>query len=133
MVPHDDLKGFAVMIQHLSGDDPEPVERIPAALLLIPVRSGPAGDVLRLFRTPLGVRTAVGFTEQQRLADVLGPDHRYVELSEAALRALVDGLGVAELIVNPQLVAAPAATLRDPASWRGWEHSLHGASHLNAA
>lgn len=35
--------------------DPEPSERIPAGLLYVPVRSGPAGCTARFFRTPWAV------------------------------------------------------------------------------
>lgn len=43
-------------------DDPEPEERDPAGSLYVPVRPGTSAMVARLFRTPLGARTAVGFT-----------------------------------------------------------------------
>lgn len=42
-------------------DDPEPEERGPAGPLYVPARPGTAQVVVRLFRTPLGARTAVGF------------------------------------------------------------------------
>ncbi|GGY26094.1 SAV_915 family protein [Streptomyces tanashiensis] len=99
-------------------EDPEPSERVPAGPLLVPVRSGPAGCSARLFRTPLGDRTAVGFTSEAGLAATLGPDHACVRLSEPALRALVAPLGVTALTVDPQF-AAPAAR-SDDGSWRTW-------------
>ncbi|MCZ0983202.1 hypothetical protein O1L60_40840 [Streptomyces diastatochromogenes] len=107
-------------IEH--SEDPEPFERVPAGPLLVPVRSGPAGCSARLFRTPLGGRTAVGFTSEARLAAALGPDHARVRLSEPALRSLVAPLGVTALTVDPQLVApgvSPAS--RDEGSWRTWD------------
>ncbi|GGT90049.1 hypothetical protein GCM10010289_07730 [Streptomyces violascens] len=53
------------------GDDPEPCERTPAGPLFVPVRPGPAGCAARRFRTPLGDRTAVGFTTRSwRVRDV---------------------------------------------------------------
>ncbi|WP_063770138.1 SAV_915 family protein [Streptacidiphilus melanogenes] len=113
------------MTRHLDGDDPEPAERVPAGLLLVPVRSGPAGEVLRLFRTPLGARTAVGFTSRRLLVGVLGPEQAAVELAEAALRAMADALGVTSLTVDPQLAATPAAALHGPDSWHPWR--AHGA------
>ncbi|MEU5915139.1 SAV_915 family protein [Streptomyces sp. NPDC004288] len=86
-------------------EDPEPSERVPAGPLLVPVRPGPSGCSARLFRTPLGDRTAVGFTTEAGLAATLGPGHARVRLSEPALRALVAPLGVTVLTVDPQLAA----------------------------
>ncbi|WP_243638860.1 SAV_915 family protein [Streptacidiphilus pinicola] len=97
------------MTVHLAGDDSEPVDHLPTGLLLVPVRSGPAGAVLRLFRSPLGERTAVGFSSRRQLAAVLGPEQTAVELAEPALRAMADALGVGRITVDPQLAAAPAA------------------------
>ena len=97
------------MVAHLYGDDSEPSEPNPTGLLLVPVRSGPAGYAARMFRTPLGGRTAVGFTTQARLAATLGPDQAWIPLSEPALRALAEPLGVAAITVDPQL-AAPGVT-----------------------
>ncbi|MEV7569041.1 SAV_915 family protein [Streptomyces tanashiensis] len=93
-------------------EDPEPSERVPAGPLLVPVRSGPAGCSARLFRTPPGDRTAVGFTSEARLAATLGPGHACVRLSEPALRALVAPLGVTVLTVDPQFAAPAASTAR---------------------
>ncbi|MFI2300298.1 SAV_915 family protein [Actinacidiphila glaucinigra] len=62
-----------------------------------------------MFRTPLGGRTAVGFTTAERLAETLGPDQQWIPLSESALRSLARPLGVTALTVDPQL-AAPAVS-----------------------
>ncbi|MGW3244154.1 SAV_915 family protein [Streptomyces sp. NPDC001070] len=62
-----------------------------------------------MFRTPLGGRTAVGFTTPERLAETLGSDQRWITLSEHGLRALARPLGVTALTVDPQL-AAPAVS-----------------------
>ncbi|WP_344531392.1 SAV_915 family protein [Streptomyces albiaxialis] len=55
----------------------------------------------RLFRTPWGGRTAVGFTSEGRLTAVLGGGQSFVRLSEAALRALAEPLGGVGLTVDP--------------------------------
>ncbi|WP_225446964.1 SAV_915 family protein [Streptacidiphilus sp. PB12-B1b] len=116
---------------HLSEDDAGPDEARPAGLLCVPVRSGPVGDMLRLFRTPLGGRTAVGFTNEQRLTAVLGPTQQHVELSASALRGLTAPLGVTELTIDPQLAAAPVAALGDPSAWQGCRASAASrAAHL---
>ncbi|MGE7385208.1 SAV_915 family protein [Streptomyces sp. NPDC004126] len=90
-------------------DDPEPEERVPAGLLYVPVRPGTAEVVVRLFRTPLGARTAVGFTDPGRLAATLGAEHPWIRLSEPALRAMSEPLGVVLLTVDPTFTA-PAVT-----------------------
>lgn len=93
-------------------DDPEPEEPLPAGLLYVPVRPGTGGGpgtVIRLFRTPLGMRTAVGFTRPERLAATLGEGQRYIRLSESLLRRLCEPLGAELITVDPAL-SAPAAT-----------------------
>ncbi|UQX04217.1 SAV_915 family protein [Streptomyces sp. RerS4] len=90
-------------------EDPEPEERIPAGLLYVPVRPGEGGGtVIRLFRTPLGARTAVGFTRRERLAATLGAGQKCVRLSESLLRKLCEPLGAGLVTVDPTL-SAPAA------------------------
>ncbi|WP_407551293.1 hypothetical protein QOM21_17830 [Streptomyces sp. Pv4-95] len=98
----------------LYAEDPEPAERLPAGPLFVPVRPGPAGCTARLFRTPLGGRTAVGFTSPQRLAAALGGGQPWIRLSEPALRALAEPVGVAMVTVDPRFrpEAAPRQHLR---------------------
>ncbi|MEU1296284.1 SAV_915 family protein [Streptomyces sp. NPDC005840] len=88
-------------------DDPDPEERTPARPLYVPVRVTGADSVLRVFRTPLGARTAVGFTSRARLAQTLGAGQPCIRLAEAALRALTGPMGVTRLTVDPTL-SAPA-------------------------
>ncbi|MEU6667167.1 SAV_915 family protein [Streptomyces sp. NPDC046727] len=91
------------------GDDPEPSDRFPAGPLYVPVRPGTSGCAARLFRTPLGERTAVGFTSPRRLTATLGPGQPWIRLAEPALRALTAPLGIATVTVDPQFTApAPA-------------------------
>lgn len=90
----------------LYGDDPEPSEQVPGGRLCVPVRPVAHGcAAARLFRTPVGGRTAVAFTTPARLRAVLGADQPWTELSEPALRALVRPLGVDALTVDPALTA----------------------------
>ncbi|NBE50510.1 SAV_915 family protein [Streptomyces boluensis] len=93
------------MADALPSDSPEPLERGPAGPLFVPVRPGPSGCAARLFRTPPGARTAVGFTTERRLVGTLGPRQQWVRLSEAALRRLVEPVGVTTLTVDPQFAA----------------------------
>ncbi|MGA4843364.1 SAV_915 family protein [Streptomyces sp. G45] len=139
------------MTQHLVyGEDPEPAERGPAGPLFVPVRPGPAGCVARLFRTPVGGRTAVAFTSRQRLDAALGAGQPWIRLSEPALRALTEPLGVARLTVDPRLApeapaAAPVPAARVPAApvpaaparggfrWREWDPHAAGALRVTGA
>ncbi|MEV0414095.1 SAV_915 family protein [Streptomyces sp. NPDC050448] len=100
-------------------DDPEPEERVPAGLLYVPVRPGRGAEaVIRLFRTPLGARTAVGFTSTDRLAATLGEGRPYIRLSESLLRELCEPLGAGLVTIDPTLSAAPAAPAAAPAEPR---------------
>ncbi|MCL2550700.1 MAG: hypothetical protein FWE15_17880 [Actinomycetia bacterium] len=96
--------------QPSSGPEPEPGADGKRSLY-VPVRRGPAGSVVRLWRTPFGTRTAVAFTSDRRLRSVLGPTQPWIRLSESALRRMVEPLGALLLTVDPLLTARP------PASW----------------
>ncbi|MEU8887700.1 SAV_915 family protein [Streptomyces sp. NPDC048442] len=100
--------------------DADPDEPGPAAgggALYVPVRLGSAGGRhLRFLRTPLGHRTAVGFSSAARLGDVLGAQQPWVRLGEPALRALAAPLGVTVLTVDPQLTAPAAQSGPQPAT-----------------
>ncbi|WP_031486463.1 SAV_915 family protein [Streptomyces bicolor] len=99
------------MTDILSDEDPEPSERFPAGPLYVPVRPGQAACAARLFRTPIGDRTAVGFTSRRKLTATLGPDQPWIRLAEPALRSLTAPLGVTTVTVDPRFCApAPAQT-----------------------
>ncbi|MGW1767709.1 SAV_915 family protein [Streptomyces sp. NPDC002073] len=89
--------------------DPEPEERVPAGPLYVPVRPGTAEVVVLMFRTPLGDRTAVGFTHPDLLATTLDAEQPWIRLSESALRALAAPLGAGRLTIDPTFTA-PAVT-----------------------
>jgi hypothetical protein len=91
-----------------NGEDPEHSQPVPAGTLFVPVRPGSLSPCVRLFRTPLGGRTAVAFTTEQQLTTTLGSDQPWIRLCESAVRALAEPLGVSALTVDPQM-AAPAA------------------------
>ncbi|WP_326745816.1 hypothetical protein OG830_34750 [Streptomyces sp. NBC_00121] len=121
-----------------SPEDPEPSERFPAGLLHVPVRSGPAGCTTRFFRTPLGGRTAVGFTSAAKLTATLGTDQPSITLSEPALRTLAAPLGVTTLTVDPQFSAPAtdrtAAQVREREnSWSRWHPQQVGALRVTGA
>ncbi|MCX4783127.1 SAV_915 family protein [Streptomyces sp. NBC_01264] len=118
------------MCLFLYDDDPEPEEQVrpvrvptgpvPAGPLYVPVLPGRAEVVVRLFRTPLGARTAVGFTTAERLTATLGAGRPWIRLSESALRAIAGPVGAALLTVDPTLTApavtAPAMAVTGPVS-----------------
>ncbi|MER5602735.1 SAV_915 family protein [Streptomyces sp. NPDC002265] len=103
------------MAQLLHGEDPEPADRFPAGPLYVPVRPGRSGCSARLFRTPLGDRTAVGFTSERKLTATLGPGQAWIRLAESALRALTAPLGVTAVTVDPQFTAPAPARITPPA------------------
>ncbi|MFD6274061.1 SAV_915 family protein [Streptomyces sp. NPDC060209] len=91
-------------------EDPDPLQPNRGGALFVPVRQGPMGYCARLFRTPLGIRTAVAFTDERQLTLTLGLRQTWIRLSEPAVRALVAPLGVVDLVVDPLLAApGPAA------------------------
>ncbi|QOV39746.1 hypothetical protein IM697_15925 [Streptomyces ferrugineus] len=95
------------MTDILYDEDPEPSDRFPAGPLYVPVRPGPAACAARLFRTPIGDRTAVGFTSRRKLTATLGPDQSWIRLAEPALRSLTAPLGVTTVTVDPRFCAPP--------------------------
>lgn len=100
------------MAELLYDEDPEPFDRFPAGPLFVPVRPGPSHRAARLFRTPLGDRTAVGFTSERRLLATLGPGQAWIRLAEPALRALTAPLGVTTVTVDPLFTAPAPAPVR---------------------
>ncbi|MEU2872887.1 SAV_915 family protein [Streptomyces olivoreticuli] len=109
-------------VEHPQADDGEPSEpprpgdpATRALPLYVPVRRCPSGFALRVFRSPLGARTAVAFTTERRLSDVLGTDQASIRLALPAVRALAAPLGVGLVSVDPQLTAPPAHPT-DPAA-----------------
>ncbi|MER5933634.1 SAV_915 family protein [Streptomyces sp. NPDC002054] len=115
-------------------EDPEPSERFPAGPLYVPVRPGPAGCSARFFRTPPGERTAVGFTSEKRLTATLGADQAWIRLSEPALRALAEPMGVRRLTVDPQFSApAPTSVAKPLPVWRDWDPQHIGVLRVTGA
>ncbi|MEU6707947.1 SAV_915 family protein [Streptomyces wuyuanensis] len=110
-------------------EDSDPDEPRPAGPLFVPVRLGSAGGhQLRYMRTPLGVRTAVGFTSERRLTGVLGAGQAWIRLAEPALRALSEPLGVTRVTVDPQLTAPAPVPASRPAA-----PAAHGPACARAA
>lgn len=133
-------------MDHLVVEDADPDEPRPAGPLFVPVRLGSAGGrQLCYMRTPLGVRTAVGFTSERRLTGVLGAQQTWIRLAEPALRALSEPLGVTTVTVDPQLTApapVPASRPTAPAAHgpaacarvaRSWDPDAAGALRVTGA
>ncbi|MER7395921.1 SAV_915 family protein [Streptomyces sp. NPDC000151] len=100
-------------------DDPEPLEPVPDGPLYVPVRPGPMGYTARLCRTPLGGRTAVGFTTERGLVSALGPGQPWIRLAEPALRALTAPLGITRVTVDPRFTAPNPRTADGPRAAAG--------------
>ncbi|MFD8966868.1 SAV_915 family protein [Streptomyces sp. NPDC059568] len=95
------------------GPDKRRTARSP---LYVPVRLGSCGgQQLRFARTPLGARTAIGFTSARKLTAVLGEQQAWIKLAEPVLRALAAPLGATIVTVDPQLTAPATATVPAPA------------------
>ncbi|MGW4897164.1 SAV_915 family protein [Kitasatospora sp. NPDC004240] len=73
---------------------------------------GSAARRLRFFRLRDGRRCAIGFSSAEALTELLGPGQAIAELSEPALRALTDPLGVHTLVLDPRLVAPSVPVTR---------------------
>ncbi|MFG2821496.1 SAV_915 family protein [Kitasatospora sp. NPDC048365] len=84
------------------------------ALCHVPVRSAGPVQVLRVFRRRDGSRCAVAFSTAEALHALLGAGQETAELTEPALRALTEPLGIRHLVLDPTIVAPPAATDRAP-------------------
>ncbi|MFC5719145.1 SAV_915 family protein [Streptomyces gamaensis] len=91
-------------------DGARPLDRGSADPLYVPVRPCADGFALRIFRSPLGARTAVAFTSRARLLAVLGAGHDCVRLSLDAVHALTAPLGIDSVRLDPQLTAPPVRT-----------------------
>ncbi|WP_308190602.1 SAV_915 family protein [Streptomyces sp. HPF1205] len=102
--------GSAVLIGAFPPSPTTAPEATRTRSLYVPVRRGPAGTVLRLWRTPFGTRTAVAFTSDRRLRSVLGPCQPWIRLSEAALRRMAEPLGTRHVTVDPVLTARPPSS-----------------------
>ncbi|MGK5642021.1 SAV_915 family protein [Streptomyces sp. URMC 126] len=96
------------------------------AALYVPVRPCPVGFTLRVFRTPLGDRTAVAFSTPARLAACLGAHQPAVRLALPAVRALATPLGVTTVSVDPQLTAPAVRRSSDGPSPAALRHTLPG-------
>jgi hypothetical protein len=100
------------VVRTAPADDHLPVPAGTRTMLCVPVGGGQGDPAIRVFRTPLGAPTAVGFSTTAQLHAVLGADHRWVHLADAALRSLVAPLGVTSLVVDPTFAAPVPAEPR---------------------
>jgi diaminopimelate decarboxylase len=66
--------------------------------LYVPVRLGPSGSVVRFYRRPLGGRTAVGFTSEQRLVATLGAGQAWIRLADGSAQH-----AIARILNQPRL------------------------------
>ena len=103
--------------------------------LYVPLRDAGCGVALRLFCDRDGARCAVGFTRLERLVAVLGAEQRYYRLTERSVRELARQRGVAALVVDPGMVAAPVrdhAPAIEPSPAGAKSTDVHPHPHLHA-
>lgn len=103
----------------------------PQAVLFVPVLPGPQCLIARMFRDPLGERTAVAFTSADRLTATLGVAHAHTRLCERALRELAALQGITQLTIDPTL-AAPAAPATATRRWDDEDWQTRGAASLSS-
>lgn len=79
-------------------------------VMVVPVRG--AGTVaLRCGRLPSGERVGIAFSDEKRLAEVMGADQPWIHLSLDAQRAMLAPLGIQTIQVDPGLLAKPVTPL----------------------
>jgi hypothetical protein len=77
------------------------------SLLVVPVRTRSGVAAIQYGRLPTGQPVGVAFTSEGRLASVMGAGQPWVYLSEAAMKEMLQPLGVTRLQVDPGLIATP--------------------------
>jgi hypothetical protein len=74
--------------------------------MVVPVRTVSGTVSLRCGRLPTGERSAIAFTTEARLVEVMGADQPWIHLNERAMKAMLAPLGVTRIQVDPGLIAA---------------------------
>jgi hypothetical protein len=77
------------------------------SLLVVPVRTRSGMASIQCGRLPSGQPVGVAFTSEGRLASVMGAGQPWICLSEAAMKEMLEPLGVTRIQVDPGLVATP--------------------------
>jgi hypothetical protein len=77
------------------------------SVLVVPVRTRSGMACIRGGRLPTGQPVGVAFTSEERLASVMGAGQPWIHLSQAAMKEMLEPLGVTRIQVDPGLVATP--------------------------
>ena len=74
------------------------------SLLVVPVRTRSGMASIQCGRLPTGQAVGVAFTSEGRLARVMGAAQPWIRLSPAAMKEMLEPLGVARIQVDPGLI-----------------------------
>jgi hypothetical protein len=75
-------------------------------LYLVPVREGRAGTAcLQTGQLSSGEPVGLAFTSEASILMTLGPSQHWIRLAPAALRALLEPLGITSIRVDPRPIA----------------------------
>jgi len=77
------------------------------SLLVVPVRAGSGMAAIQCDRLPTGQPVGVAFTSASRLASVMGAGQPWILLSQAAMKEMLEPIGVTRIQVDPGLIATP--------------------------
>jgi hypothetical protein len=77
------------------------------SLLVVPVRTRSGMAAIQCVRLPTGQPVGVAFTSESRLASVMGAGQPWILLSQAAMKELLEPIGVTRIQVDPGLIATP--------------------------
>jgi hypothetical protein len=72
--------------------------------MIVPVRTVSGMVSLRCGRLPAGERVGIAFTTEAHLAAVMGAGQPWIQVSERALREMLEPLGVTRVQVDPGLI-----------------------------
>jgi hypothetical protein len=72
--------------------------------MIVPVRTVSGMVSLRCGRLPAGERVGIAFTTEAHLVAVMGAGQPWIQVSELALREMLEPLGVARVQVDPGLI-----------------------------
>jgi hypothetical protein len=75
------------------------------SLLVVPVRTRSGMASIRCGRLSTGQPVGVAFTSEDRLASVMGAGQPWIRLSQAAMKEMLEPLGVTRIQVDPGLIA----------------------------
>lgn len=74
--------------------------------MIVPVRTVSGMVSLRCGRLPAGERAGIAFTTEALLVAAMGAGQPWIQVSERALREMLEPLGITRIQVDPGMIAA---------------------------